>query len=106
MLRLFVYELSTARSEYSRFVRSGIERGRRPDLTGGGLLQSHGGWTDIKALRETGDSIKAMIGYWATEKLGTSQSRLAHLLKQTQSAITYAVQREKAIVEANSYLIE
>jgi putative transposase len=43
------------RSEYSRFVRSGIEQGWRPDLTGGGLLRSQGGWTGVKALREAGD---------------------------------------------------
>ncbi len=40
---------------YDRFVRSGIEQGERLDLTGGGLLRSHGGWTGVKLLRETGD---------------------------------------------------
>ncbi len=53
VLGLFSNALSTARRAYSRFVRSGIEQGRRPDLTGGGLLRSHGGWTGIKALRAT-----------------------------------------------------
>jgi len=51
-----------------------------------------------------------MAGYaicaWATEKLGTPQSRLAHLLKRTQSAITYAARRGEVIVEDNSFLIE
>jgi len=42
VLGLFGDMKSTARSEYSRFVRSGIEQGRRADLTGGGLLRSHG----------------------------------------------------------------
>jgi REP element-mobilizing transposase RayT len=173
VLGLFGNELSTARSEYSRFVRSGIEQGRRPDLTGGGLLRSHGGWTGIKALRETGDyqkgderilgdgtfvsevldkaeekfkeeyrfrargynldtlikqvakitqvapdeifdslrdakrtKARSILCYWATEKLGTPQSRLAQLLRRTQSAITYAVRRGKALVEDNSYRIE
>jgi len=55
VLRLFGQKESTARSEYSRFVRSGIGQGNRSDLTGGGLLRSHGGWTGVKALRETGD---------------------------------------------------
>jgi len=26
-------------------------QGRRPDLTGGGLIRSHGGWTAVKAMR-------------------------------------------------------
>ncbi len=55
VLGLFGKMASTARSEYSRFVRSGIEQGRRDDLTGGGLLRSHGGWTGVRALKETGD---------------------------------------------------
>jgi len=55
VLGLFGNEASTVMREYSRFVKSGIEQGRRPDLTGGGLLRSHGGWTGIRALKETGD---------------------------------------------------
>lgn len=173
VLRLFGDKESAARREYSRFVRSGIEQGSRPDLTGGGLLRSHGGWSGVKLLKEKGnyqkgderilgdgafvtevlgksgeklkeqyqlqakgynldtliknvakitqvtpeeilDSIRdarrtkarSILCYWATEKLGITQSQLAQMLKRTQSAITYAVRRGKAIVEDNSYLIE
>lgn len=49
---------------------------------------------------------RSILCYWATEKLGITQSQLAQMLKRTQSAITYAVRRGKAIVEDNSYLIE
>jgi len=31
-----------------------IEQGKRPDLIGGGLLRSQGGWTGVKALRAAG----------------------------------------------------
>jgi putative transposase len=173
VLRMFGDKESEARSEYSRFVQSGIELGSRPDLTGGGLLRSHGGWSGIKLLKEAGsyqkgderilgdgafvtevlekageklkdkyqlkdkgynmdglikhvaeitqvtpeeilDSIRdarrtkarSVLCYWAVEKLGISQSQLAQMLKRTQSAITYAVRRGKAIVEDNSYLLE
>ena len=54
VLGLFGNKESGARGEYSRFVRNGIDQGSRPDLTGGGLLRSHGGWTGVKLLRETG----------------------------------------------------
>ncbi len=47
-----------ARREYSLFVRKGIKEGRRYDLTGGGLLRSHGGWTGVKLLKETGECQK------------------------------------------------
>ena len=45
---------STRRS-YRVFVSKGIEQGRRPDLTGGGLIRSQGGWEAVKSLRKTGD---------------------------------------------------
>ena len=55
VLGLFADQASAARRGYSRFVHSGMAQGRRPNLTGGGLLRSSGGWTGVKALRETGD---------------------------------------------------
>jgi putative transposase len=59
VLGLFGNKESGARGEYGRFVRNGIEQGSRPDLTGGGLLRSHGGWTGVKLLRETGNCQKS-----------------------------------------------
>lgn len=49
---------------------------------------------------------RSILCYWATEKLGTTQSQLAQLLNRTQTAIVYAVRRGREIVEGNSYLIE
>jgi REP element-mobilizing transposase RayT len=46
---------ASARRNYSQFVRKGIEKGKRPDLTGGGLLRSHGGWAGVRALKESND---------------------------------------------------
>jgi len=36
---------------YRAFVADGIPRGRRPDLQGGGLLRSLGGWAVVQSLR-------------------------------------------------------
>jgi len=55
VLGMFDNKGGGARSEYSRFVRKGIEQGKRNDLTGGGLLRSHGGWAGVKILKETGE---------------------------------------------------
>lgn len=35
------------RETYLDFVVEGVARGKRPELTGGGLLRSHGGWTQV-----------------------------------------------------------
>ena len=40
-----------ARQAYQAFVAEGIPRGRRPDLQGGGLLRSLGGWVAVQSLR-------------------------------------------------------
>lgn len=43
-----------AMSQYNRFVASGVEEGRRPELVGGGLVRSQGGWAEVKSLRKLG----------------------------------------------------
>ena len=45
----FAKRLDVARKHYRNFVEKGIEQGRRPDLIGGGLIRSSGGWTAFKA---------------------------------------------------------
>ncbi len=48
-----------ARGEYRLFVKKGISEGRRPDLLGGGLIRSLGGWGEVKALLKNGIRVKA-----------------------------------------------
>jgi putative transposase len=55
ILRLFGNHAAEAKENYRRFVRKGIEMGKRPDLSGGGLLRSIGGWEALKANRRAGD---------------------------------------------------
>jgi putative transposase len=40
---------------YQEFVGKGIDKGKRPELTGGGLIRSAGGWFEVLALRRSGD---------------------------------------------------
>jgi REP element-mobilizing transposase RayT len=40
-----------ARRAYDEFVTAGLPRGRRPELQGGGLVRSVGGWGELVALR-------------------------------------------------------
>jgi len=41
---------------YRQFVTDGIARGRRAELTGGGLRRSAGGWEGLQELQRTGES--------------------------------------------------
>lgn len=75
VLRLFGNKVSAARKAYEVYVEKGISEGRRPDLVGGGLIRSVGGWAAVKTLRKTqehmksderilgdGDFVKAVLG--------------------------------------------
>jgi REP element-mobilizing transposase RayT len=48
------YQALTA---YRRFVKEGIAQGRRPELVGGGLIRSLGGWAEVQAVRSKGDRV-------------------------------------------------
>jgi putative transposase len=54
VLALFGKHKSSARRQYRQFVVKGIEMGRRPELVGGGLLRSAGGWSAVRSLRKAG----------------------------------------------------
>lgn len=51
VLSFFGKRLSTCRKKYSRFVEKAVEKGKRPELTGGGLVRSSGGWGVLKSMR-------------------------------------------------------
>jgi len=55
VLKRFATQTGLARRRYRDFVQKGARQGRRPDLIGGGLVRSAGGWTAEKALRKIGD---------------------------------------------------
>jgi len=42
-----------ATTAYRRYVAEGIEDGRRPELVGGGLIRSLGGWSQVVSLRRS-----------------------------------------------------
>lgn len=54
ILKRFGASLKAARRSYNEFVSKGISDGRRPDLVGGGLLRSVGGWSALRAVRAAG----------------------------------------------------
>jgi len=49
VLKLFGKKIGAARKSYLSFMADGISQGRRPELVGGGLIRSVGGWATLKA---------------------------------------------------------
>lgn len=58
VLKQFGKRTGQSRKRYGEFVLQRIAHGRRPELVGGGLVRSLGGWAAIKALRGIGERIK------------------------------------------------
>ena len=60
VLGFFCKRVREARKGYVSYVEKGIALGRRPELVGGGLIRSLGGWDKIKKIRLSGqDRIKS-----------------------------------------------
>jgi putative transposase len=59
VLRLYGKKVSAARKAYRTYVKNGIAQGRRPELVGGGLVRSAGGWSVIKTMRRVQDHMKS-----------------------------------------------
>lgn len=54
VLSMFGHSRREARKRYRNFVEKGLSAGKRPELTGGGLIRSAGGWRSLKELRREG----------------------------------------------------
>ena len=59
VLGLFGKKVPAARKAYRAYVEKGIAQGRRPELVGGGLIRSAGGWSAVKAMRRAKDHMKS-----------------------------------------------
>jgi len=81
VLNLFGQSEKAARRAYERFVAQGIKHGRRPDLVGGGLLRSIGGWAELKEFRDLGIRIKG------DERLLGSSDFVERVLKQADEQL-------------------
>lgn len=172
VLKLFGKRLSTSRRRYREFVEKAITIGKRPELTGGGLVRSAGGWREIKSMRKSGEHLKSderilgdsrfvenvlqhqaeaferryrlkaagydldkliekvcdlidmkpdqiplpgkkpkqvrarsLVCYWAVSELGLKGTAVGQRLGMTQSAVSRAVQRGRAIAVEHKYAL-
>jgi REP element-mobilizing transposase RayT len=78
VLRLFGEPPFSAREAYTRFVTEGIALGRIPNLVGGGLLRSMGGWSALRDARSAGQRIAS------DERILGSSDFVDFVLKQAQ----------------------
>jgi putative transposase len=55
VLKWFGKKESEAEAAYRNYVKKAVGEGRRPELVGGGLVRSMGGWSVVKAMRRSGE---------------------------------------------------
>ena len=58
MLGFFGKKKSDARKAYRHFVEQGVKQGHRPELVGGGLIRSVGGWAALRDIRDEAVRVK------------------------------------------------
>jgi len=88
VLKWFGKKEGEAKKSYRDFVKKGIAQGRRPDLTGGGLIRSMGGWSAVKALRKSG------IKEESDARLLGSGEFVSELVKQAELTVKYQLPAE------------
>ena len=55
VLKWFGKKENEAKAAYRSYVQKAVGEGRRPELVGGGLVRSMGGWSVVKAMRRSGE---------------------------------------------------
>jgi REP element-mobilizing transposase RayT len=78
VLGRFSQKRKTAIRLYREFVGAGIEQGRRPELIGGGLLRSYGGWKGVGELRRGREK------YRADERILGSSSFIEEIMNEAE----------------------
>jgi hypothetical protein len=68
-----------ARHAYRAFIAAGLPQGRRPDLQGGGLIRSLGGWAAVAALR------RGREAYRGDERILGGSEFVEHLRQQVEA---------------------
>lgn len=95
---------------YREYVREGIPVGRRPELVGGGLVRSAGGWAEVRALRRqkepmagdprilgSGDFVEGLLR--EAEERQVAALRRGPTPQETEAVIARICKREGASVE-------
>jgi len=77
VLKWFGSKEGEAKRSYRQFVKKGVDQERRPDLVGGGLIRSQGGWSAVKAMRRLGMREKS------DERILGSGAFVEQLIKQS-----------------------
>ena len=100
VLRMFATKTGAARKYYEEFIAKGVGLGRRPELVGGGLIRSAGGWSAFKALRSGASRIMG------DERILGSSSFVEEVIKQANEGYEQRTLAESQGLDFDSIICE
>jgi putative transposase len=94
-----------ARSVYRKFVQEGIGIGRQPELTGGGLVRSLGGWSKVESAQRKGQKTEyderiLGSGEFVTALFKEAEEKQVRQLKLRRAGLTLEKIIQKECAEA------
>jgi REP element-mobilizing transposase RayT len=100
VLNYFGREQGPARKTYRRYVLKAIDEGRRPELVGGGLIRSMGGWSAVKAMRRLGDR------ELSDDRILGSGEFVERIIKEAEAKIKYQLPVKKDDQKLDEYIAQ
>ncbi len=88
VLKFFGEKEGKSRDAYRLFVEEAGRIGQQPELTGGGLLRSVGGWSEVKSLRQRGEK------HFSDERILGSGDFVREILEQVEDSVKGLVPAE------------
>lgn len=83
---------------YENYVREGIGKGRRPELVGGGLIRSLGGWSEVLSLRRRREKMAS------DERILGSGDFIEQVLSETEDKAKEALRWRGRVPDLQSLL--
>lgn len=86
VLAYFGKRREQAVARYEKYMEEGVGMGKKPDLVGGGLIRSMGGWSEVISLRRRGDQVASDErilggGEFVEELLSRAEERVRQTLR-------------------------
>jgi len=100
VLKYFGRAERIAKTEYRKFVASGINEGQRPELVGGGLIRSLGGWSQVISMRALGDR------EMSDERILGSGDFVEQLLKETDETTKHYLPAHERKMNAKNFIVD
>ncbi len=94
VLGQFAKTRGPARQRYRAFVAEGVGQGRRPDLQGGGLRRSAGGWAGVAALR------RGREAYVGDERILGQPAFVEQIRREAEAALAVPSRRRPVTLDA------